>query len=125
MSLIRSKDTKPERIIRGLIHKRGYRFQLHRKDLPGKPDLVFPRFKSVVFVHGCFWHLCGKCQDGRIPKTRTGYWKEKLENNKRRDSKRINELRELDWHVMRIWECDVEKRTEKTINRICAFLKNN
>jgi DNA mismatch endonuclease (patch repair protein) len=87
----------------------GYRFRLHRRDLPGNPDIVLPRHGVCIFVHGCFWHLHRNCKDARIPKTRTAWWRKKLEGNATRDKRRAAALRRLGWQVMTIWECQAEK----------------
>jgi len=106
MSGIRSKDTKPEIIIRKALHARGFRFSLHVKYLPGKPDLVFPKYKAVIFVHGCFWHGHG-CRYFKVPKTRTDFWLSKIDKNKQRDSRDLAALCALGWRVLLVWECAV------------------
>jgi DNA mismatch endonuclease (patch repair protein) len=105
MSGIRSKDTKPELVVRRLLHSMGYRYRLHPKDLPGKPDVAFRRHKKAIFVHGCFWHQHSGCSIAHIPKSRTEYWQTKLERNVARDAKHIAELEAADWSVLVIWEC--------------------
>jgi|ERR1700730_3203009 DNA mismatch endonuclease (patch repair protein) len=105
MRRIRSKDTKPELIVRSLAHRLGYRFRLHRKDVPGRPDLVFPSLRKVIFVHGCFWHQHNRCIDGRLPKSRTSYWTPKLLQNKQRDKIGRNRLRALGWRSLVVWDC--------------------
>src|SRR5581483_7737979 len=108
MRRIKSKNMKPELAVRRLVHKLGYRYRLHRKDLPGNPDLVFSSKRKVIFVNGCFWHghdLEG-CRDGRRPKSNTGYWNTKLARNKERDAKNIAALEASGWAVLTIWECD-------------------
>jgi DNA mismatch endonuclease (patch repair protein) len=95
MSLIRNRDTKPELLVRRLVHGSGYRYRLHRTDLPGKPDLVFPGRKKVIFVHGCFWHRHPKCSLARLPKSRLSFWLPKLTENRRRDLKNLRSLRRL------------------------------
>ena len=121
MRRIASKDTSPELIVRKLAHKLGYRFRLHRKDLPGKPDLVFPGKKKVIFVHGCFWHQHDNpsCKIARIPKSRTDYWVPKLRRNVERDKEHLKELKELGWDYLIIWECEV-----KDIDSLTKTLKN-
>jgi len=123
MSKIKSKDTSPEKTIRSLLHLSGVRFRLHKKELPGKPDLVFTKYNSVLFVNGCFWHLHSKCRDGRIPKTRKRYWKPKLLGNVERDKRNIKELRNLGWRVKTVWECDIMKNPEQVIGQVVKFLK--
>ncbi len=109
MSRIRSKNTKPELIVRSLVHCMGYRFRLHRSDLPGKPDLVLPRHHKIILVHGCFWHM-HNCRYGRVkPKTRAEFWQTKRQGNVERDKKNIKKLRKLGWKVLVIWECQTRK----------------
>lgn len=104
MSKIRSKDTKPEMILRSQLFRQGFRFRVHRKDLPGKPDIVLTKYRTAIFVHGCFWHLHENCNEGRIPKSNSLYWQKKLVNNVARDKENIR-LLELDgWKVIIIWE---------------------
>jgi DNA mismatch endonuclease (patch repair protein) len=105
MRAIRSRDTRPEMIVRSLIHQMGYRFRLHRRDLPGTPDLVFPRLRKVINVHGCYWHM-HNCRFGRVtPKTNAEFWQKKREGNVRRDRRAKKELRNCGWQVMVVWEC--------------------
>ena len=125
MSKIRSKDTKPEILVRKMLFARGYRYRLHVKNLPGKPDIVMPKYKAAIFVHGCFWHLHSGCREGTIPKTRTDYWKDKLLGNRQRDKKHMRELRKLGWRVLRLWECEVEKNPDKIMKIIESFLGNS
>jgi DNA mismatch endonuclease (patch repair protein) len=121
MAAIRGKDTKPEICVRTLLHSLGYRFRLHRKDLPGKPDIVLPRHKAVIFVHGCFWH-CHNCRFGRVqPVTRSEFWTVKRQSNVDRDHRNKTALRALGWHVMVIWECET-KRLEKIEARLTNYL---
>ena len=116
MSRIRSKNTKPELIVRSMLHRIGYRFTVNgpkNKKLPGKPDIVLPKYKTVIFVHGCFWHLCPNCKAGRIPKTRTEWWKAKLEGNVERDARNQKELKRLGWKVVFVWECELKQSIDK------------
>jgi DNA mismatch endonuclease, patch repair protein len=106
MSGIRGKDTKPEIIVRKALHKAGYRFRLHRKDLPGNPDIVLPKYRTVIFVHGCFWHG-HMCKNFKWPKTRPEFWREKIEGNIERDKRDIAALEALGWNVKVIWECEI------------------
>jgi DNA mismatch endonuclease (patch repair protein) len=122
MSNIRSKNTKPELLVRSQLHIAGYRFRIHQKDLPGKPDIVLPKYKTVVFVHGCFWHLHSGCRDGTVPKTRADYWKNKLLRNKERDKEHMRTLQKLGWRVLRLWECEVEKETDKVLEKLNNIL---
>ncbi|MCH9012468.1 MAG: DNA mismatch endonuclease Vsr [Proteobacteria bacterium] len=120
MQAVRGKDTGPEWTVRRLLHGLGYRYRLHRKDLPGKPDLVFPARKKAIFVHGCFWHAHG-CRYGRLPKSRLDYWLPKLERNKERDADRTDRLEALGWHVLTVWQCET-KDTDALAARLTAFL---
>lgn len=106
MSLVRKTDTKPEMLVRRLAHSLGYRFRLHRRDLPGTPDITFPRFKKVIFVHGCFWHRHDCRLGARLPATRPEYWLPKLARNVERDQIAEAELARLGWSVFVIWECE-------------------
>lgn len=112
MARIRSKDTKPEMAVRRIAHGMGYRFRVHRNDLPGRPDVVFPSRRAVIFVHGCFWHSHPdpNCKDAVAPKTRTDYWLPKLARNKARDAINIAALETAGWRVMTIWECEIRDR---------------
>lgn len=105
MAGIGSKNTKPELVVRRLLHQMGYRFRLHRKDLPGRPDIVLPKWKTVVLVHGCFWHGHRNCPLFRLPKSRTQFWEEKIAANCERDAKTKSDLNSLAWRVIEIWEC--------------------
>lgn len=110
MSRIRGTNTGPERIVRSMLHRLGYRFTVNapnNRRLPGKPDLVLPRYRTVVFVHGCFWHGHEGCKVAKIPKTRRAWWRAKIEGNRRRDARSEEALRTAGWHVMMIWECAV------------------
>jgi len=121
MRKIRSKDTKPEVLVRKLLFRLGYRFRLHRKDLPGKPDIVFPGRNKVIFVHGCFWHQHQDCREGRLPGSRQEYWIPKLTKNISRDQKHVCELQELGWKVLVIWECQTEQ-VDSIVDVISRFL---
>ncbi len=123
MSRIRSRDTSPEKKVRSLLYSMGYRFRLHDKKLPGKPDIVFRRHKKVIFVHGCFWHLHKGCRDGTIPKTDYEKWKAKLERYVERDKLHVKELRREGWKVLVLWECEIEKQDEKVRKKLLKFLK--
>ena len=107
MRRIRSNDTKPELALRSMLHKLGYRFRLHRKDLPGRPDIVFPGRSKVIFVHGCFWHQHLGCREGRMPGSRLDYWTPKLERNLVRDAATRKLLEEQGWGVLVVWECEL------------------
>jgi len=122
MSRIRGADTKPEVRVRSLLHRLGYRFRLHRKDLPGKPDIVLPKYGTVIFVHGCFWHRHPGCPYAYTPKSRVDFWKKKFRRNVERHQEVENELHELGWHVGVIWEC--ETGDEETLhNRLVEILE--
>ena len=123
MRRIKSKDTSPEMIVRRLTHRMGYRFRLHRNDLPGKPDLVFPSRRKVIFVHGCFWHQHDNigCKIGRIPKSRTGYWVPKMQRNIERDRINLQKLASMGWKYLVVWECET-KNTELLAEKINRFL---
>lgn len=112
MRAIHSKGMKPEMAVRSLAHRMGYRFRLHRKDLPGKPDMVFPGRRAVIFIHGCFWHQhpAPGCHDARPPKSNTGYWHPKLERNQARDTEHIAALQAQGWRVLVIWECQTRDK---------------
>lgn len=123
MSNISGKNTKPEIIIRKIAHSLGYRFRLHKKDLPGKPDMVFPKYKKVIFVNGCFWHGHAGCVRSKLPVTRKKFWKEKIENNKKRDKANKIKLKKLGWEYLVIWQCEIKKSDyEKLGERIHTFL---
>lgn len=123
MSRIHGKDTQPEQVVRKLLHKSGFRYRLHRKDLPGSPDVVLPRYKTVVQVFGCFWHG-HSCKDGRRPRSNTIYWNAKLDRNKRRDSLNSLKLRRMGWRQIVIWECDTTNLdlVRKRLTRLFAEL---
>jgi DNA mismatch endonuclease, patch repair protein len=106
MGRIRSKDTRPERVVRSMLHMMGYRFRLHRKDLPGKPDIVLPRHRKIVLVHGCFWHG-HTCQLASKPKSNRGYWRPKIAINRARDRRNRTSLKRAGWQVLELWECDI------------------
>lgn len=120
MAGIRGKDTKPEMIVRRALHKAGYRFRLHRKDLPGKPDIVLPRYRTAIFVHGCFWHG-HDCKHFKWPKTRPDFWREKIEKNVERDRRAIAELERLGWNVKVIWECQVITNLSEMLSDKAVF----
>ena len=122
MSRIRGKDTKPEMILRRGLHAAGFRYRLHVRDLPGKPDLVFPRYRAVIFVHGCFWHG-HDCLLFRLPATRTEFWAEKIATNQERDQRAVRALEAVDWRVMTVWECVLKgplRRPTIDVIRFCS-----
>ncbi len=118
MSAIRSKNTNPETVVRSLLFALGYRYRLHRKDLPGKPDIILKKHNTVIFVHGCFWHQHKECKRANIPKSNKKYWIPKLERNAERDKINKRELNRLGWNVITIWECET-----KDSGKITAELK--
>ena len=120
MAAVRSKDTKPERFIRRELHSRGYRFRLHRPDLPGKPDIVFPSRRRVIFVNGCFWHG-HDCPRGALPATSHEFWKAKIGRNKERDAENQSRLEAAGWNVLVVWECDL--RQPEPVERIVSWLE--
>lgn len=122
MSRIRGRDTKPERIVRSIVHQMGARFRLHRKDLPGKPDLVLPGRRQIIFVHGCFWHM-HRCRYGRVvPKTNAEFWQTKREGTVQRDRRNRKALREAGWDVLTVWECWTRDPERHLIPRLEEFL---
>ncbi len=123
MSNISGKNTKPEITIRKIAHSLGYRFRLHRKDLPGKPDIVFPKYKKVIFVNGCFWHGHKNCKRSKLPTTNKIFWKEKIEGNILKDKSNYRGLKKLGWDYLLIWQCQIKtSRREKIIREIHSFL---
>lgn len=108
MRAVKRANTKPEMIVRQALHALGLRFRLHRRDLPGSPDIVLPKFRTVIFVHGCFWHRHPGCRYATTPKSRQEYWLPKFESNVERDARKEAQLRELDWRVVVIWECETK-----------------
>ena len=122
MSKVGQKDAKPELALRRALHQPGCRFRLHRRDLPGSPDIVFPSRKQVVFVHRCFWHGHG-CRLGRLPKSRSEYWKQKIATNKERDKRALTELREAGWEPLVVWQCELRDLKE-AVGRVEAFLRS-
>ncbi|TFW13420.1 DNA mismatch endonuclease Vsr [Massilia arenosa] len=121
MGEVRAKHTKPELVVRRLLHATGYRYRLHVPNLPGRPDLVFPKRRLVVFINGCFWHLHAGCAKARLPKSRVECWTEKLEGNRRRDALNVAALQPLGWGVMTIWECELQNHA-KLLGSLQEFL---
>lgn len=122
MAGIRGKDTNPELVLRRLLHKLGYRFRLHRNDLPGRPDIVLPKHRTVIFANGCFWHGHANCHLFRLPKTRTDFWNEKISKNIVRDQLNKSALIEQDWNVLEVWECALRGKRKLPIEEIAAEL---
>lgn len=125
MSRIKSKDTKPELKVRKILYKLGYRFRLHRKDLPGKPDIVLPKYRTAMFVNGCFWHRHENCIEASRPKSNSEFWENKLNKNVERDLKKYQLLREDNWKVIVFWECELEDSEETNISIIKRRLSEN
>ncbi|MCC6156954.1 MAG: DNA mismatch endonuclease Vsr [Deltaproteobacteria bacterium] len=121
MSRVKSRDTKPEKAVRSLLHSLGYRYRLQGKDLPGRPDLLFRSRRKVVFVHGCFWHRHRGCALARLPKSRLNFWLPKLESNAMRDRTAQSRLRKMGWNYLVVWECQIGDR-EKLSKRLIEFL---
>jgi len=117
MGRVKGKNTKPELVVRQMLHRNGYRFRLHRKDLAGNPDIVLPKYKTVIFVNGCFWHG-HTCRRGKRPDTNTAYWDEKLSKNIERDLRNYTALEAKGWQVVVIWECDVRDLTIDTLTNV-------
>jgi len=125
MSKIKGKNTKPEILVRQFLHKNGFRFRLNYSKLPGKPDIVLPKYKTVIFINGCFWHGHENCKDFVIPKTKTEWWLNKINWTKQRDLLKTKELESLGWHVKVIWECELKKNNiDKTMKNLIKALKS-
>lgn len=122
MSRIRGSDTKPELLLRRGLHARGFRFRLHRRDLPGRPDIVFPRCRGVIFVHGCFWHG-HRCHLFKMPATRTDFWQSKISGNVERDLRAIDTLRQKGWRVLTVWECALRGRGQLDFNSVLQTIE--
>ena len=124
MSRIKGKDTAPEMLVRRYLHSLGYRYTLHNKKLPGKPDIVLPKYKTVIFVNGCFWHGHENCKYYVVPKTRTDWWQNKIEGNKKNDEKTQKILKKEGWKIINIWGCDLKKlKLEKTLKKLSIKLE--
>lgn len=123
MSRIKGQDTKPEMKVRSYLFRQGFRFRKNDKRYPGKPDIVLPMYKTVVFVHGCFWHRHPGCKDATTPKTRTEFWMEKLSKNVANDRKNVDALKELGFKVIIVWECEIEKEFASTMDRLVSMIK--
>jgi len=124
MSRIQSKNTRPEKRVRSALHKMGYRFRIHRKDLPGSPDIVLPKFETVILVHGCYWHRHEGCSNATTPKTNKAFWQEKFQNNIDRDLKNTDKLKGLGWNVKVIWECETIDQAALE-RKLQSFFKNS
>lgn len=124
MSKISSKDTKPEILVRKFLFSKGFRYHINVKTLPGKPDIVLPKYKTIIFVNGCFWHG-HNCKKGKLPSSNTDFWKEKISNNKSRDAKNSDLLVKLGWKVIIIWQCEISKIDNRTkiLNKLLEDIK--
>jgi DNA mismatch endonuclease (patch repair protein) len=125
MSQIKGKDTKPELLVRRYLHANGFRYRLHVKTLPGKPDLVLTKYKTVIFINGCFWHAHEGCKYFKLPKSRSAWWEEKLLANRERDQVAVEALKESGWKVIVVWECELKPRVrEERLERLINDLKS-
>ncbi|QUA54587.1 DNA mismatch endonuclease Vsr [Aristaeella lactis] len=124
MARIKGKDTSIEIKVRKYLFSHGFRYRKNVNYLPGKPDIVLPKYRTVIFVHGCFWHRHPGCKDATIPKTRTDFWQHKFDRNVYNDKKNKEKLIETGWRIITVWECEIEKRFEETMNRIETEIKN-
>ncbi|MCU0440697.1 MAG: DNA mismatch endonuclease Vsr [Raineya sp.] len=125
MSRIKGKNTKPEMLVRKFLFAKGLRYRLHDKKLPGKPDIILPKYKTVIFIHGCFWHGHKGCKYFVIPKTRTDWWLNKINKNKEKDNDSILKLNEEGWHIIVVWECDLKsKKKEEVLNNLYQKIVN-
>lgn len=124
MSRVKSRDTVPEKIIRSFVHRQGYRFRLCVRELPGSPDIVFPRHKKIILVHGCFWHQHKGCLRAKRPTSSVEFWNIKLDRNVSRDGIVLKRLRQSGWRCLVVWECDVKKNQRKVETKVLRFLKN-
>ena len=125
MSHIKSKNTKPEILVRRFLFANGYRFRLHRKDLPGKPDIVLPKYKTVIFINGCFWHGHPDCKYATIPETNRKFWSKKISGNMERDKVTFSVLEKMGWRVIVIWQCELKPKTkDQTLQNLISTLKN-
>ena len=122
MARIRGKDTKPELVVRSLLHRAGVRFSLRRKDLPGRPDIVLPKYRAVVFVHGCFWHRHKGCKVATMPKSGKAFWMAKFKGNVARDRRNTRDLERLGWKVLVVWECEVMREPQAVLRYLLAGL---
>lgn len=123
MSMIRSTNTKPEILVRKFLFKQGFRYRLHSKKLVGKPDIVMPKYNTVIFVHGCFWHGHSNCKFAKVPASNNSFWVDKIETNKKRDKRNIAKLKKDGWKVFVLWECQLAKnKVENTLNKLLQKL---
>jgi DNA mismatch endonuclease (patch repair protein) len=123
MSQIKSKNTKPELIVRKFLFSKGFRYRIHDNKFPGKPDILLPKYKTAIFVHGCFWHGHQDCKYFVIPKTRTEWWLNKINGNKKNDVRVLQSIRQMNWRVLILWECDLKgEQLAKTLSELPIFL---
>lgn len=118
MSRIRNRDTKPELLLRSRLHRAGLRFRVHRRDLPGSPDIVLPKYSTVIFVHGCYWHRHKGCKNATTPSTRTDFWEAKFADNLRRDEQNIQALKDAGWQPLVVWECELKRDPDRVLKDI-------
>ena len=121
MSRVKGRDTKPEILIRSFVHRMGFRFRVHRRDLPGNPDIVLPRYKKAIFVHGCFWHGHKRCRRSKRPTTNEQFWNKKLDGNIERDKRFRRRLHQMNWEVLVVWQCEI-RNPEKLLRKLEGFL---
>ncbi len=123
MSRVKNRNTKPELVVRSLLHRLGYRFRLHRRTLPGHPDIILPKYRKAIFVHGCFWHGHEGCSRATVPETNRRFWEEKIEKNKQRDDRAVAQLAKLGWRSLIVWQCET-KDVQKLAERLVRFLED-
>lgn len=121
MSRVKGRDTKPEILVRSFVHRMGFRFRIHRRDMPGNPDIVLPQHSKVIFMHGCFWHGHKRCPRSKRPTTNEGFWNKKLDRNIERDKRFRRKLRSMGWKALVVWQCETRK-PEKLIGKLERFL---
>jgi DNA mismatch endonuclease (patch repair protein) len=126
MSKIRATETKPEKIVRSFLFAKGFRYRKNLKSLPGKPDIVLSKYKTAIFIHGCFWHGHKNCKAATLPQTRRNFWTDKINDNKKRDAKNYKELKKSGWKVITIWQCQIKNKSkqERTLNRVVNKIIN-
>jgi DNA mismatch endonuclease (patch repair protein) len=125
MSRITGSNTKPELLLRSLLHRAGFRFRLHAKELPGRPDIVLPKYRIAIFVHGCFWHRHPGCRNATMPSTRTEFWSAKLNGNVERDARNTAALEEIGWTVLTVWECDLKSDPKTVVTRLLEAIRGD
>lgn len=123
MSRIKGKDTGPEKQLRSMLHRAGYRYHLHHRELPGRPDIVLPKYRTAIFVHGCYWHRHKGCSNATTPKTRTEFWQKKFSDTVKRDKLKEEQLKRLGWHVITVWECELKKKPQAVLEQVTDQLK--